>query len=146
MSSEPFSVPGVPADVPPSSDEGGIEILPVMPLRGGTVVFPFAVVPLAVGQPRSVRLIDDVMRADRRLVFVAQNTDDVDLAGPDHVYRVGTIGVVHHRSRSLSRASSGSASSNSRAPSRTSRPGWSARLSVRSKARKAKCSGGPSSS
>lgn len=99
MSSEPFSVPGVPADVPPSSDEGGIEILPVMPLRGGTVVFPFAVVPLAVGQPRSVRLIDDVMRADRRLVFVAQNTDDVDLAGPDHVYRVGTIGVVHHLAR-----------------------------------------------
>ncbi len=81
------------------ADESGIETLPVLPLRGGTVVFPFAVVPLAVGQPRSVRLIDDVMRADRRLVFVAQNTDAVDLAGPDHVHRVGTIGVIHHLAR-----------------------------------------------
>jgi ATP-dependent Lon protease len=86
--------PGTPAD------DGGIETLPVLPLRGGTVVFPFAVVPLAVGQPRSVRLIDDVMRADRRLVFVAQNTDTVDLAGPEHVHRIGTIGVVHHLARS----------------------------------------------
>ncbi len=96
----PSLEPGAEGQQPPSSDAGGIETLPVMPLRGGTVVFPFAVLPLAVGQPRSVRLIDDVMRRDRRLVFVAQTTDDVDLAGPDHVYRIGTIGVVHHLARS----------------------------------------------
>ncbi|WP_416223920.1 endopeptidase La [Tepidiforma sp.] len=70
-----------------------------MPLRGGTVVFPFAVMPLAVGQPRSVRLIDDAMRGDRRIVFVGQSTDDVDLAGPAHVHRVATIGVIHHLAR-----------------------------------------------
>jgi ATP-dependent Lon protease len=85
---------------PSAGDGGGIEVLPVMPLRGGTVVFPFAVVPLAVGQPRSVRLVDEVMRRDRRLVFVAQSVEDVELAGPEQVHRVGTIGVIHHLARS----------------------------------------------
>jgi ATP-dependent Lon protease len=85
---------------PSAGDGGGIEVLPVMPLRGGTVVFPFAVVPLAVGQPRSVRLVDEVMRRDRRLVFAAQSVEDVELAGPEQVHRVGTIGVIHHLARS----------------------------------------------
>jgi len=103
MSDDVPALEGTPVSEAPGSpprDEGGIEILPVMPLRGGTVVFPFAVLPLAVGQPRSIRLVDDVMRRDRRLVFVAQNTDDVELAGPEHVHRIGTIGVIHHLARS----------------------------------------------
>src|SRR5687768_18612849 len=46
----------------PTSGPAIPEILPVLPLRGGTVIFPLAVVPLMVGQERSVKLIDDVMR------------------------------------------------------------------------------------
>ncbi|WP_322818595.1 endopeptidase La [Tepidiforma sp.] len=103
MSDDALSPSGPPvsesSDAAPQ-EEGRVELLPVMPLRGGTVVFPFAVLPLAVGQPRSVRLVDDVMRRDRRLVFVAQKTDDIDLAGPEHVHRIGTIGVIHHLARS----------------------------------------------
>ena len=48
------------------------DALPVLPLRGGTVVFPLAVVPLIVGQPRSVQLVDDVMRGNRLVALVAQ--------------------------------------------------------------------------
>ncbi|MGH2479489.1 MAG: LON peptidase substrate-binding domain-containing protein, partial [Ktedonobacteraceae bacterium] len=47
------------------------EILPVLPLKD-TVVYPFAVQPLGVGQERSIRLIDDVMRGNRLVVLVAQ--------------------------------------------------------------------------
>ena len=36
------------------------EALPVLPLRD-TVTFPDTVTPLAVGQPRSIQLVDDVL-------------------------------------------------------------------------------------
>ena len=55
----------------PNSDTLQIpDALPVLPLRGGTVVFPLAVVPLNVGQPRSVQLVDDAMRGNRMVALV----------------------------------------------------------------------------
>lgn len=68
--------------------------LPVLPLKG-TVVFPEAVAPLAIGEDRSIRLVDDVMdREERRLVLVS--TRDVELAepGPDELYDVGVVATV----------------------------------------------------
>jgi len=73
--------------------------LPVLPLRGGTVVFPLAVVPLLVGQERSIQLVDEVMRGDRMLALVAQKPEAPELAGPDDLYRVGTAGVIHQLMR-----------------------------------------------
>jgi ATP-dependent Lon protease len=70
------------------------DVLPVLPLKD-TVVYPFSVQPLAVGQERSIRLIDDVMRDDRRLVvLVAQKSADLDLAGPDDIFKIGTVSRV----------------------------------------------------
>src|SRR5512134_3846744 len=43
------------------------QILPVLPLRG-LVVFPQTAVPLTIGQSRSIRLVDDVMAGDERLI------------------------------------------------------------------------------
>ena len=43
--------------------------LPVLPLKE-TVVFPQSMSPLAIGQERSVRLIDDVVSGDRLLALV----------------------------------------------------------------------------
>ena len=71
-----------------------------MPLRGGTVVFPLAVVPLLVGQERSIKLIDDVMRGDRLVALVAQTSDAQEQAGPDDLHRIGTAGVIHQMMRS----------------------------------------------
>ena len=79
------------------------DTLPVLPLRD-TVVFPLTATPLVVAQPRSVRLVDDVMRSDRLLVLVAQRDPKVEPAKPEDLYRVGTVGVIHQ----LARASDGS--------------------------------------
>src|SRR5215216_4645266 len=67
--------------------------LPILPLRGMTV-FPLAVVPLQVGQPRSLRLVDDVMREGRLLGLVGQRRPEQENPGPDDCYTVGTVGRV----------------------------------------------------
>ncbi|MCC7372782.1 MAG: endopeptidase La [Chloroflexi bacterium] len=68
-------------------------------MRGGTVVFPLAVMPLFVGQERSIKLIDDVMRGDRLVALVAQTSDAVENAGPDDLHSIGTAGVIHQMVR-----------------------------------------------
>ncbi len=68
-------------------------ILPVLPLKD-VVVYPFAVQPLGVGQERSIRLIDDVMRGNRLVVLVAQISADMDSAGPDDIFRTGTLSRI----------------------------------------------------
>ena len=69
------------------------EVLPVLPLKD-TVVYPFAVQPLGVGQERSTRLIDDVMRGDRLVVLVAQKSADIEQAGPDDIFKIGTVARI----------------------------------------------------
>ncbi len=51
------------------------DVLPVLPLKD-TIIYPFAVQPLGVGQERSIRLIDDVMRGDRLVVPPRPNRQD----------------------------------------------------------------------
>ncbi|HLI87132.1 MAG TPA: endopeptidase La [Ktedonobacteraceae bacterium] len=68
-------------------------VLPVLPLKD-VVVYPFSVQPLGAGQERSVRLIDDVMRGDRLVVLVAQKSADIEQAGPDDIFKIGTVSRV----------------------------------------------------
>jgi len=68
--------------------------LPVLPLKD-TVVFPQSMTPLAIGQERSVRLIDDVVAGDRLLALVTTRDASVDSPGWDNLYDVGTIAVIH---------------------------------------------------
>jgi ATP-dependent Lon protease len=82
--------------IPPSPGPGDFAIpdaLPVLPLRDA-LVFPLTAVPLAVGQPRSVRLIDDVMRGNRLLALVAQRDVKAEPATPADLHRIGTAGVI----------------------------------------------------
>ena len=46
------------------------DILPILPLRG-VVVYPQTAVPLTVGQPRSIRLVDEVVGGDKLVGLVA---------------------------------------------------------------------------
>ena len=46
------------------------EVLPILPLRG-VVVYPQTAVPLTVGQPRSIKLVDDVVGGDKLVGLVA---------------------------------------------------------------------------
>src|SRR5574341_341243 len=81
---------------PVEQDEGVPlpEILPILPLRG-LVVFPQTVVPLIVGQPRSVRLIDEVAAGNRLLGLASSHDPDKELPGEDEIYQVGTIASIH---------------------------------------------------
>src|SRR5579872_2632893 len=67
--------------------------LPILPLKD-TVVYPFAVMPLGVGKERSIRLIDDVMRGSRLVGLVAQKDAEIEEAGPDDCYRMGTVARI----------------------------------------------------
>ncbi|MDX6580871.1 MAG: ATP-dependent Lon protease [Solirubrobacterales bacterium] len=67
--------------------------LPVLPLKD-TVAYPDTLTPLAVGQERSIRLIDDVLGGERTLVLVASRDPELDEPGPEQLYEVGVVGVV----------------------------------------------------
>jgi ATP-dependent Lon protease len=69
------------------------DALPVLPLRD-TVTFPDTLTPLAVGQERSVQLVNDVLGANRMLVMAASRDPELDEPGPDQLYDVGVVGVV----------------------------------------------------
>ncbi len=88
---------GVPDGGPRDVEVGGTRQLPervgVLPLRD-TVTFPDMLIPLNVGQSRSVELINDVLRGDRSVVMMASRNPEVETPGPDDLYSVGVIGVV----------------------------------------------------
>jgi ATP-dependent Lon protease len=69
------------------------DALPVLPLRE-TVTFPETLTPLAIGQERSIRLVDDVLGASRMLAMVAARDPEDEEPGPDGLYEVGVVGVV----------------------------------------------------
>ena len=69
--------------------------LPILPLRG-VVVYPQTAVPLTIGQPRSIRLVDDVMAGEDRLIgLVASKDPELDTPGPEDLYPVGSVAIVH---------------------------------------------------
>jgi ATP-dependent Lon protease len=69
------------------------DALPVLPLRE-TVTFPETLTPLAVGQERSIKLVDDVLGANRMLAMVAARDPEDEEPGPDGLYDVGVVGIV----------------------------------------------------
>ncbi|HTU94227.1 MAG TPA: endopeptidase La [Solirubrobacteraceae bacterium] len=77
--------------------ENGFRRLPsqlgVLPLRD-SVTFPDLVIPLNIGQPRSLELVNDVLRGDRSIVLVAGRDAEVEMPGPDELYSVGVLGAI----------------------------------------------------
>ncbi len=68
--------------------------LPILPLRG-LVVYPLTAVPIRVGQPRSVRLVDDAVVGNRLIGLVASKNPELTDPGPDDIYPIGTVAIVH---------------------------------------------------
>ncbi|HWT25405.1 MAG TPA: endopeptidase La [Solirubrobacteraceae bacterium] len=68
-------------------------LLPVLPLRD-SVAFPGTLTPLAVGQERSVRLVNDALGGDRMLAMIASREADVESPRPDQLYDIGVAGTV----------------------------------------------------
>ena len=69
------------------------EGLPVLPLKE-SVAFPHTLTPLAIGQERSIKLVNDVLAGERMLVMVASKDPELESPGPDDLYRVGVAGTV----------------------------------------------------
>jgi ATP-dependent Lon protease len=69
--------------------------LAVLPLKN-TVVFPQVVVPLAVGRPRSLQLLEDLPAGERTLAVAAQLDESIEEATWEQVYRVGTRVRIEH--------------------------------------------------
>jgi len=69
------------------------QTLPVLPLRE-TVPFPDTLTPLAIGQERSIQLVNDALAGDRMIVMVASREPDVEEPGSEQLYGVGVVGVI----------------------------------------------------
>ncbi|MGO9905461.1 MAG: LON peptidase substrate-binding domain-containing protein, partial [Solirubrobacteraceae bacterium] len=65
----------------------------VLPLRD-TVSFPDMLVPLNIGQPRSVELINEALRGERTIAMVASRNLEAGTPSPDDLYSVGVLGSV----------------------------------------------------
>ena len=64
--------PVVPAPIPTN--------LPILPLRG-LVVYPQTAVPLTIGQPRSIRLVDDVAIGEKLIGLVTARDPEMENPG-----------------------------------------------------------------
>ncbi len=86
------------ASEPPSPDAPIPQIIPILPLRG-LVAYPQTAVPLTIGQPRSIRLVDDVVGGEKIIGLVTALNPEMENPGPEDLYRVGTIAMVHRMFR-----------------------------------------------
>jgi len=68
--------------------------LAVLPLRN-VVLYPMVALPLTVGQPRSIRLVNDALVEQRVIALMASKDPEIDEPGPDQIYHVGTVVIVH---------------------------------------------------
>ena len=82
-----------PRDVAVTGSPALPERVGVLPLRD-TVTFPDMLIPLNVGQERSIELINDVLRGDRSIAMVASANHEAEAPGPEDLYSVGVLGVV----------------------------------------------------
>jgi len=68
--------------------------LPILPLREA-VLFPQAVLPLAVARPSSVRLVDEAVLGARLVGVVTQRDAAEENPAPHDLHPIGTVAVIH---------------------------------------------------
>ncbi len=77
-------------------DKNNVELpteLPILPLRN-MVAYPMSVIPLLVGIPRSVKLIEDVFSGDKFVGLVAMPDSSIETPHPGQTHEVGTLAKV----------------------------------------------------
>ncbi|WP_203294461.1 endopeptidase La [Maricaulis parjimensis] len=67
--------------------------LPLLPLRD-IVVFPHMIVPLFVGREKSVKALEEVMKADKQILLATQKSAADDEPQPDAIHNTGVIASV----------------------------------------------------
>jgi ATP-dependent Lon protease len=68
--------------------------LPILPLRG-LVVYPQTAIPLTVGQPRSMKLVDEVVGGNRLIGLFTAKNPELEMPGPNDIYQIGTLAAIH---------------------------------------------------
>ena len=82
-----------PSEIPIQAEPELPDALPVLPLRD-SVPFPEMLTPLAIGQERSVQLVNDALSGNRMLVMVASKDPEDEEPSPEQLYDVGVAGLV----------------------------------------------------
>ena len=72
---------------------GSVESYPVLPLRD-IVVFPHMIVPLFVGREKSIRALEEVMKADKFILLATQMNAGDDDPATDSIFTTGTLASV----------------------------------------------------
>lgn len=67
--------------------------LPILPLRN-VVVYPFMIVPITVGQPRSLRLVEEASQGSKTIGLVTMKVPHIDEPEPALLYDVGTLAKI----------------------------------------------------
>jgi len=70
------------------------DVLGILPLRG-TVIFPHAVTPLAVGRPGSVKLVQEALQGSRIMGAVMQRDPSVDDPRAQGLHAIGAVILIH---------------------------------------------------
>ncbi|RME98175.1 MAG: endopeptidase La [Chloroflexi bacterium] len=73
--------------------------IPILPLRG-TVAYPFIIMPLNIGVPRSTKLIDWAAKEGSLIGLVTSQQPEIDEPNPDQLYDVGVVARIHRVMRS----------------------------------------------
>ncbi len=95
--SQPDSQPPKAASASTADEPHSVTVpaeLPILPLRG-LVIYPQTTIPLTVGQPRSVKLVDDAVGGDRLIGLVASRDPELETPGPEDIYDYGTLAQIH---------------------------------------------------
>src|SRR3954464_8167488 len=82
-----------PPQPPAEAEASSVEEVPVLAVRD-TVIFPGALLPITIGRPSSVALVQSLSE-NRTLAVIAQQDPRIDAPGPDDMYEIGTICVMH---------------------------------------------------
>src|SRR4051812_48686003 len=69
------------------------EELPILTVRD-TVLFPHAMLPITVGRPASLALVQSLSE-NKLLGLLSQLDPRVESPGPDDLYEVGTVAIMH---------------------------------------------------
>jgi ATP-dependent Lon protease len=72
---------------------GTVDVYPVLPLRD-IVVFPHIIVPLFVGREKSIRALEEVMKADKPILLATQMNASDDDPATDAIFAIGTLATV----------------------------------------------------
>ena len=74
-------------------EEASLEEMPVLTVRD-TVIYPGALLPITVGRPSSLALVQS-LGENRMLAVVSQLDPRVDTPAPTDLYQVGTVCIMH---------------------------------------------------